>query len=125
MPKGGLLHGHLDAMVDNSFLLKLGLSLENLYISSPSVLTPENIKTILPTFKYLPPEQRSPNDTLSGPDYVLGTWIVAKSARDNFDVALGGAEGFDAWILGWIGINPNEAYQTHNSVLRVSNHTTS
>lgn len=123
MPKGGLLHGHVDAMVDNAFLLKLGLSLPNMHISASAALTPSNIKTVLPAFLVLPPEQYSSGISLSDPAYKPGTWINAKHARDTFDDALGGPNGFDAWVLGWMTINPNEAYHTHNSVLKVRNTT--
>lgn len=119
MPKGGLLHGHLDAIVDNSFLLQLGLAHPNIHISAPTTLTPLNIKSVLPTFKVLPPDQRSTEGTLSDPGYEPGTWVNAKHARDAFGDEFGGPEGFDSWVLGWMTINPNEAYRTHNSVLKV------
>lgn len=118
MPKGGLLHGHLDAMVDCSFLLKLALAQPAIHIRTPALLTATNMSNILPEFRGLPSSEFTNSNSLTT-DYVPGTWVNLKQARENFDPKLGGPEGFDAWALGALTINPSEAYGTHNSVLKV------
>lgn len=118
MPKGGLLHGHLDAMVDCSFLLKLAFAQPAIHIRTPTLLTATNMTNVLPEFRGLPSSEFTNSSSLTF-DYVPGTWVNLKQARENFDPALGGPKGFDAWALGVLTINPSEAYGTHNSVLKV------
>ncbi|KAI5124292.1 hypothetical protein M0805_008900 [Coniferiporia weirii] len=119
MPKGGLLHAHLDAMVDVSFLLRLALEQPAMHISVPTVLTSDNIKSVAPDFRALPANEFSSAPSLSASDYVPKTWVNIKHARETFDSALGGPEGFDAWFTAVMTINTNEAYRTHNSVLKI------
>ncbi|THH06492.1 hypothetical protein EW145_g4051 [Phellinidium pouzarii] len=121
MPKGGLLHAHLDAMVDVDFLLKLTVAQPAIHIRVPVALTPENIKSVLPEFRGLPANEFTTTSaqSLTASDYVPQTWVNYKRARETFSDELGGPEGFDAWITGTLTINPNEAYGTHNSVLKI------
>lgn len=119
MPKGGLLHAHLEASVDNAFLLGLGLSFRGMHIRTPEVLTPINYLNITPQFCPLPEDQFYAGTTLTSSDYSPGTWISIRHARETFDPSLGGPEGFDSWVTSAMTINPNEAYRTHNSVLKV------
>lgn len=118
MPKGGLLHGHMDAMVDASYLLKLALAQPAIYVRTNALLTIENIKTVLPEFRGLPVNEFTNIPNLTR-DYIPGTWVDIRRARESFDPSLGGPNGFDAWVIGSLTINPSEAYVTHNSVLKV------
>lgn len=116
MPKGALLHAHLDAMVNASFLLKLGLEQPAMHIRVPEALNSSSIKSILPEFKGLPQSHFNHASSITDIDYKPGTWVQIKRARETFELQLGGPEGFDAWVIGALMINPSEAYKTHNSV---------
>ena len=74
-----------------------------------------NLTTIQPTFRALPPEQWTTHASLTDPLYVPESWVPLQNARNNFSEALGGPEGFDRWATDWMIINPSEAYGTHNS----------
>lgn len=116
MPKGALLHAHLDAMVNASFLLKLGLEQPAMHIRVSEALNPSSIRSILPEFKGLPQSHFNRASSITAIDYKPGTWVQIKRARETFELQLGGPEGFDAWVIGALMINPSEAYKTHNSV---------
>ena len=119
MPKGALLHAHLDATVNASYLLQLALHHSCMHIRIREHISPSNILTNPPEFKPLPAYQVSKGSSLSDASYELRTWVSLKSARDNFSGELGGREGFDKWVIGSMMINPLEAYGTHNTIEKV------
>lgn len=118
MPKGSLLHAHLDAVVDAAFLLKLALAQPAIHVRTSTALTAESIKNVLPEFRGLPSSEFTDVKSLTN-NYVSGTWVDIRRARESFDPALGGPSGFDSWVIGALTINPSEAYGTHNTVLKV------
>ncbi|KAJ6525674.1 adenosine deaminase-like growth [Mycena capillaripes] len=120
MPKGALLHAHLDATVNAEFVLQLALEQPALHVRTTQPLSALNISKILPEFKPLPKEMFTDSDvTLTDSSYTPGSWVALKKARQSFDPALGGPEGFDKWVIGGMTINPSEAYQTHNTVNKI------
>jgi adenosine deaminase CECR1 len=120
MPKGALLHVHLDATIDAGFLLGLALEQPALHVRVPERITVDNISTILPEFKALPKQMWTESAPgLTDGQYVPNKWVPLRTARDNFDATLGGSEGFDQWVTGVLSINPTEAYNTHNTVDKV------
>lgn len=114
------MHAHHEATVDNAYLLKLALAFNGMHVRASEALNASNLGRVRPEFRVLPPDQFNAGSALTGPDYKPGTWTNIKHARDTFDPSLRGCEGFDAWVLNALTINPNEAYKTHNSVLKVS-----
>ncbi|KAK0503573.1 hypothetical protein EDD18DRAFT_636779 [Armillaria luteobubalina] len=120
MPKGALLHAHLDATVNASFLYGLGLQEPSIHIQVPQVINAQTLNTALPKFKALPAELHNTEAvSLTSPSYVPDSWISLAQARQQFDPALGGPDGFDRWVLGCLTINPAEAYGTHNTVTKI------
>ncbi|KAJ7709676.1 hypothetical protein B0H17DRAFT_1028673 [Mycena rosella] len=120
MPKGGLLHAHLDATVNAEFVLKIALEQPALHVRAPAPLSALTLSTILPQFSALPRDMFPDSGTaLTDASYSPGTWVSLKNARASFDPALGGSEGFDKWVIGAMTINPSEAYQTHNTVNKI------
>ena len=120
MPKGALLHAHLDAMVDSSYLLKLALKQPAMFVRVHKRLTLESLKSTLPEFHALRPEEYTNITSLTSPEYEIGQWVNILRARENFDTVLGGPEGFDNWVLGALTINATEAYNTYDSYKKVS-----
>ena len=118
MPKGALLHAHLDATVNPEILLKLALNYPVFHVRVHEALSISNLSRNLPEFKALPPDFVSDLSSLTEASYPLGSWVPLHKARDSF--VLGGQEGFDNWVIGALTINPAEAYGTHNTVTKAS-----
>ncbi|KZP03232.1 Metallo-dependent hydrolase [Athelia psychrophila] len=120
MPKGALLHSHLDGTVNQRILLKLALEQPAIHISAARPLTAANIASTQPIFKALPAAQFTQGQvSLADPAYVGESLVDARTARETFPPELGGPAGFDDWIVGALTINPKEAYNTHNTVPKI------
>ncbi|EPQ58065.1 adenosine deaminase-like growth [Gloeophyllum trabeum ATCC 11539] len=117
MPKGALLHAHLDAMVNVRTLLRLALQHPAFHIRVPASLTAASLKTTLPEVRPRPKAEWSALSSLR--DAAAGEWVPLQQARANFDPALGGPEGFDDWVVGHLTINPAEAYGTHKTTDKI------
>ncbi|KAJ4487708.1 hypothetical protein J3R30DRAFT_3430448 [Lentinula aciculospora] len=120
MPKGGLLHAHLDATVNVSFLLKTALKYPAMHVRASTALNATNIGSVLPQLSALPLELRTQGQfALTDHNYPADTWVPMLKARESFAIKLGGPEGFDRWITAALTINPTEAYVTHNTVTKI------
>ncbi|KXN92283.1 Adenosine deaminase CECR1-A [Leucoagaricus sp. SymC.cos] len=120
MPKGALLHAHLDATVDASYLLELALKEPAIHVRVPEPLTAQNIGTTLPEFQPLPVESYNfESVSLTSSAYTANTWVSIARARETFDPSLGGPAGFDKWVIDAMMIRPSEAYGTHNTVYKI------
>jgi adenosine deaminase CECR1 len=117
MPKGALLHIHLDATVDHKYLLELALNESSLHVRTPYVVTATNSATTQPEFRPFKEVQLSHYASVTDATYPGNIWVPLHKARSTF--TLGGREGFDRWVIGAMSINPAEAYGTHNSVTKV------
>jgi adenosine deaminase CECR1 len=119
MPKGGLLHAHLDATVNAAILLKLALQQPAIHVRTKNTLSISTVASTLPEFRALSLGLFSDASSLTDESYVPNTWVSIRQARENFAASLGGSEGFDKWVLNAMMINPSEAYGTHNSITKV------
>ncbi|KZT26495.1 adenosine deaminase-related growth [Neolentinus lepideus HHB14362 ss-1] len=119
MPKGALLHAHLDAMVNTRTLLRLALQQPHMHVRVPSVLNSSSIKTMLPEFSVCPEEEWSSLPSLADASYSPGEWVKIQQARRSFPPELGGPQGFDDWVIGCLTINPAEAYGTHRTTDKI------
>lgn len=119
MPKGALLHVHQYATVEAGFLLDLTLQQPAIHIRCPNVIDKSTIAKTLPEIKPIPREQYTDNCGITDSAYVPNTWVKMRTARETFDPSLGGAEGFDKWIVSTFVINPSEAYGSHNTLSKV------
>lgn len=120
MPKGGLLHAHLDATVNSKVLLELALQQPAMHVRVDRPINVDNIKSILPQFLPLPKAQFSALLSITDGSYTPGLWVSMRNARASFDPLLGGPEGFDSWVIDSMTINPTEAYGTHNNAWKVN-----
>ena len=119
MPKGALLHAHMDATVNAGYLLQIALKYPAMHVRIHKPLSLDNLSTNLPEFRCLPQEEFSSLQSLTDPSYLLGSWVPLRNAREYFASELGGVEGFDKWVVGSMTINPSEAYGTHNTITKV------
>lgn len=121
MPKGALLHAHLEATVDAAAVLNMALEHPNICIRSPSVITTDNYMSILPDFQPLTTSAaHTSSPSITSPDYTPDTYVSAQKVRAEWPMALGGPSGFDSWVVKAMTINPEEAYGTHNTTVKVS-----
>ncbi|EUC63201.1 adenosine deaminase-related growth factor [Rhizoctonia solani AG-3 Rhs1AP] len=119
LPKGGLLHGHMDAMCDAKFLLQSALEYPQMHIRIDTVIT-SSLSLPLPQFKPLTADlcaQYANAPSLTSPEYVPGSWVPLSKARNEF--AHGGSEAFDNWVVGSMMINPKEAYVDYNTSVKI------
>ncbi|KAF5380946.1 hypothetical protein D9615_004143 [Tricholomella constricta] len=119
MPKGALLHCHLDATVNASVLLKLALKQPALHVRVTERVTSSNVGSVLPEFRALPRNEYSDALGLTDDSYEPSSWVSLTNARKNFNSSLGGPERFDEWVIGAMMINPTEAYKTHNTIKKI------
>jgi adenosine deaminase CECR1 len=119
MPKGALLHAHLEATVNADVLLRLALQQPAIHVSTSQPINASTIASTLPEFKALPQDQFSDGVGLTEHSYKANDWVSICKARETFDQELGGPLGFDKWVTSALTINPNEAYRTHNTVPKV------
>lgn len=122
MPKGALLHAHLEATVDASTLLRLGLEHDNMCIRVLGPISPAGLCRILPQFGARPvagEREYMTAPTITDASYVPESWVSARRAREEWPAAMGGPAGFDAWVVKSMVINPEEAYGTHNTTRKI------
>jgi adenosine deaminase CECR1 len=121
LPKGALLHAHLDATVNTEVLWGLAVKHPAYHVCTEQVVNAQNLGSIVPIFQPLPRSEWSSLSNLTDASYEPGTWVPLQKARDNFDPSLGGPEGFDQWVLRSLTISPSEAYHTHNTTEKAGN----
>lgn len=124
MPKGALLHAHLDATVNATYLLHLALQHPTIHVRASIPITASTISSTVPEFVALPRDQFPAVDGpgLTDSAYKAGDWVGISKARVGWNVELGGPQGFDKWVIGALTINPDEAYNTHNTIAKVGPH---
>ena len=118
MPKGALLHAHLDATVNAEVLIQLALQHPNIHVRTSERLTTANVGSVLPEFRALASAKYSPL-SLTAESYQPGTWVPLLRVREGFPSDLGGPSGFDRWLVRVMTISPSEAYKTHNTTAKV------
>ncbi|KAI0332618.1 Metallo-dependent hydrolase [Cubamyces sp. BRFM 1775] len=119
MPKGGLLHAHLDATVPVDILLGFALQQPAMHVRVSDCLTSSTLGSILPEFRALPKQDWTTAPSLTDPSYTPGGWVPLQNVRNNFSPDMGGPEGFDRWVIDALMINPSEAYGTHNTTAKI------
>lgn len=117
MPKGALLHAHLDASVNAQVLLEIALKYPAIHIRTATRVSRDTLSTVLPEFRPLPAAEWTKLRSLTNEDYIPRSWVPLTNARENF--AFGGPDGFDDWVNAALTINPSEAYVTHNTTDKV------
>lgn len=114
LPKGALLHAHLDAMIDVGWLLEKALSTEGMTIySSTALCTPRALDTGVIRFRY---SKSAPESSVSiwASEYKASTGIPLTVAADTFPD--GGRSGFINWMKGRCTITADESLKHHQGV---------
>ncbi|KAK2801913.1 hypothetical protein FQN51_005062 [Onygenales sp. PD_10] len=117
MPKGSLLHGHLEAMVDLDLMIDLVLSLPNIYIASSAPLaTAADLETNPIYFQYFSTPPNVP-DMKCLPweiDYTPSSFAPVKHAANLFPD--GGNEGFRRWLKSRCTLDREASLNHHHGV---------
>ncbi|KAG9019560.1 hypothetical protein FRB90_000468 [Tulasnella sp. 427] len=120
LPKGALLHVHMDATCDAEFLLRVALEERQMHVRVSARITAQTIASTGPEFHAMPVDfKAAPYQSITSPGYEANAWINMKQARQNFSTELGGPEGFDNWVLAAMRLDPEEAYVKYNTSKKV------
>lgn len=112
MPKGSLLHAHLDAMVEFDFLIRELLKLPGMHMASSVPLSSQNARDDATlSFRYRAQDQAE--GSIWADSYQSGQFLLLKKAADEFD---GGREGFIAWLKSRCTLSVNDSHEQHHGV---------
>ncbi|KAI0146169.1 adenosine deaminase-related growth factor [Xylariaceae sp. FL1272] len=113
MPKGALLHAHMDAMVDFDFLFGLLFETPGIHLSADQPLTtPAALESAFLNFRFFKKARTEGN--LWEEDYKPSTHILLTQVADAFPD--GGKEGFLKWLYSRATISRTEAIEQHHGV---------
>ncbi|KAI9369031.1 hypothetical protein BJX61DRAFT_183870 [Aspergillus egyptiacus] len=116
MPKGCLLHAHMEAMIDIYWLIDQALELPGFYIASPVPLCPgETKRWVEPfAFHYRPGtgQDRGASNIWQS-DYTPNQLVPVPEAAQAYP---GGVAAFKAWAIARMTINEEEALQHHRGI---------
>ncbi|KAI9776090.1 MAG: hypothetical protein M1839_000603 [Geoglossum umbratile] len=111
LPKGALLHAHLDAMVDLDFVFARALATDGMHIHSPDALcTPSALERSSVLFQYSRSASQSAGSIWS-PEYQPSALVPLRVAADSFPD--GGRAGFLNWIKDRCTITGHESLNHH------------
>jgi adenosine deaminase CECR1 len=111
MPKGALLHCHLEAMVDIDWALEEAFATEGVCVRSGGPLSSDDArrKTLF-SFTFSKTKANS-NMSIWSADYAADTEVPLKTAADSFPD--GGRKGFVEWVRSRVSITPEEHLKHH------------
>ncbi|KAJ3558863.1 hypothetical protein NPX13_g9630 [Xylaria arbuscula] len=113
MPKGALLHAHMDAMVDFDFLFAVLLDTPGMHILSDLPLSdPAGLENAAVRFRFLKTPQT--DSDIWNQAYVAQTPVLLTQAVDAFPE--GGRPGFLKWLYTRATISRTEAIEQHHGV---------
>jgi adenosine deaminase CECR1 len=125
MPKGSLLHAHMDAMFDIGFLIDLAFSTPGIHISAPKALVTETDWEWAPvSFRYSsqPLEASEDKSSIWTEKYEGSSLISIQKAASSFPK--GGEKGFREWLFNRCVLLPEHAYNHHHGVDAIWSHFT-
>lgn len=110
MPKGALLHCHLDAMGDMDWLVEIAFSTPGICILSEQPLHTAEARESLP-FIFRFAKNPSKGDGIWSESYKANDPIPIATAAENFPN--GGKDGFVEWFKSRVTITPEESISHH------------
>ncbi|KAK6950856.1 hypothetical protein Daesc_007384 [Daldinia eschscholtzii] len=113
MPKGALLHAHMDAMVDFDYLFQVLFATPGMHLAADQPLTTEKEREAARlTFRFFKNPRTGGN--LWSPEYKSDTFVPLTQAADAFPE--GGKAGFTKWLYGRCTISRTDAVSQHHGV---------
>lgn len=111
MPKGALLHAHMDAMVEFDFILDELLETPGMHMASDRPLdSPEALEDGVPSFRY---RSKGVDSVIWEAAYKPGEFIPIKKCAQDFP---GGKEGFLKWLKSRCTLSLDDSHQQHHGV---------
>ena len=110
MPKGTLLHCHLEAMVDLDWALEEAFNTEGVCVVADGPITNEQMKRKT-EFSFTYSKSAKTDSTIWKDDYVAKTPIPVNTAAESFPD--GGKEAFKEWIRSRVTITASEHLSHH------------
>ena len=117
MPKGSLLHAHMDAMFDIDFLIGQIFSTPGIHIyAEKPMLTPKDCEEAPFLFQYStrPIQESEDKPTMWSQAYEPSSMINLQKAASSFPN--GGEAGFKAWLRSRCVLSPEHSYLHHHGV---------
>jgi adenosine deaminase CECR1 len=117
MPKGSLLHAHMDAMFDIDFLIDQAFSTPGIHMSAPKPLVTETDWEWAPvSFRYSsqPLETSEDKPSIWTETYEASSLISIQKAASSFPK--GGEKGFREWLTSRCVLLPEHSYHHHHGV---------
>ncbi|KAL2867287.1 uncharacterized protein BJX67DRAFT_81595 [Aspergillus lucknowensis] len=114
MPKGCLLHAHMEAMIDIYWLIDQALEIPGFFISSPVPLCPGDSEWSEQfEFHYRPGAQGQSSANIWQSDYTPNLHVPIVDAARTYP---GGVAAFKAWAISKMSINEEEALEHHHGI---------
>lgn len=114
MPKGALLHAHLDAMVDFDFLIRELLRTPGMHMSSDRSLAASEARVDAEVQFRFRKQESTDGPALWSPDYKPGTFILLTKMADEFPD--GGREGFVSWLKSRCTLGLVDSHEHHHGI---------
>ncbi|KAJ5570583.1 uncharacterized protein N7459_010013 [Penicillium hispanicum] len=116
MPKGSLLHAHIDAMFDIDFLIDQAFSTPGIHLSAAKpFLTAKDYETAPCVFQFSSqPADDSEKPAIWSEAYEPSSLIPIQTAASSFP--RGGEAGFRQWLRSRCMIMPEHSYHHHHGV---------
>ncbi|CAM1501119.1 Fc.00g102810.m01.CDS01 [Cosmosporella sp. VM-42] len=113
MPKGCLLHAHMDAMVNFDFLLEELMRTPGMHMSSDQPLTNQTaMEDSALSFRYRAKERTE--GSLWNKKYETGSFLLLTKMADEFPD--GGRTGFLKWLKGRCTLSTSDIHQQHHGI---------
>ncbi|KAJ1326647.1 adenosine deaminase CECR1 [Microdochium nivale] len=114
MPKGALLHSHLDAMVDFNFLFDVLFDTPGIHMMADRALvSADDLREAKLLFRYFK-DPRTEGNVWAKDDYKPETPIVLAQAADSFPD--GGRAGFRKWLFSRCTLSQTDAVAQHHGI---------
>ena len=114
MPKGALLHCHMDAMIEPEWLIEQALNTEGIAVMADQALcTPEARKNGAVVFQYTMTTEAH-TASIWNSNYEVNRLVPAALAADSFPE--GGRSGFKTWLKSRMSITLEESRDHHHGI---------
>lgn len=117
MPKGSLLHAHMDAMFDIDFLIEQAFATPGIHMAAPQpLLTPKDFEKAPFYLQYSsrPVEESAEKPLVWSSSYEASTLLPLQRVASSFPN--GGEAGFREWLKSRCVIGPEHSYYHHHGV---------
>lgn len=114
MPKGSLLHAHMDAMVEFDYLIRELLKLPGVHMSSDrSLATTAAREDAALSFRYRAVEVTG-GPSVRDEAYTPGSYILLTKLADEWPE--GGREGFISWLKARCTLSVTDSHEQHHGI---------